>query len=228
MRYLLKDDHHAAQAAPQALRPACVTDMRFRKCLPPEAWDALPAAVQARFSKKVAPGESSVYCGKIEHTRMNFAGRLMAFALRMVGAPLPLDAGNDGAPAIVSITDDAAGNGQFWVRQYGRPKGFPQVLHSTKRFAGPTGLEEYIGAGIGMTLNLRVDAGALWFESARYYLGGQKLRVYLPKWLSPGQLRVGHTDIGGGKFIFRLTLTHRLMGRMIDQSIQFNDPEIIR
>jgi len=221
MRYLLKDDRCFGPKA-QTVN----SDKRFQNCLSPQAWQALPAAVQNRFASKVAPGEARVYRGRIDHTEINLAGRLLAQFLRLIGAPLPLDSRNEGAPAIVSITDDALGNGQFWVRQYGRPKGFPQVLHSTKRFAGPTGLEEYIGAGIGMTLRLREDRGALWFDSDRYYIGGAKLRAYLPAFLSPGALHVGHEDLGGGQFRFTLLLKHRLFGRMIYQDIIFNDPEI--
>ena len=223
MRYLLKDDHQAPRTLPKAQG---LTDTRFQNCLSPDDWAALPYAVKRRFACKVAPGEARVYRGKIEATRMNFAGRVLAQILRMVGAPLPLDPGNDGAPAVVSITDDAAGNGQFWVRQYGRPKGFPQILHSTKRFAGPTGIEEYIGAGIGMTLRLSVERGALWFSSDRYYIGGARGRIYLPALLCPGRLRVGHEDLGAGRFRFTLSLKHRLMGQMIKQTILFKDPEI--
>lgn len=222
MRYLLKDDKCAKTVNP---KPVAAIDMRFRKCLTKEQWAALPAPVRLRFSKKVAPGESCVYRGKICGTKMNLFGRLLANALRIVGSPLPLDSKNAGAAAIVSITDDAAGNGQFWVRQYCRPKGFPQILHSTKSFAGPTGLEEHIGCGIGMTLALRVEDGALWFESARYYLGGAKRRIYLPRILCPGHLQVGHTDLGGGAFLFSLQLRHKIFGKLIEQTIKFKDPE---
>ncbi len=225
MRYLLKDDHQDLRARRDISE---IGERRFEGCLSKAEWDALPRAVQIRFSRKIAPGEACVYRGQIERTDMSFPGRILAQVLRIIGAPLPLDPGNSGAAAVVSITDDAAGNGQFWVRQYGRPKGFPQVLHSTKRFAGPTGLEEYIGAGIGLTLRLREENGALWFDSDRYYLGGMKRRIYIPKAFCPGALRVGHEDLGSGRFLFTLSLHHKLFGRLLHQTIIFKDPEITR
>lgn len=222
MRYLLKDDHKELRPRGDILH---TFDHRFERCVGAPAWAALPAAVKARFGHKVGMRESCVYQGHILQTRMNMAGRILAQILRIVGAPLPLDCNNKNAAAVVSITDNARENGQFWTRQYGRSKGFPQVLHSTKRFAGPTGLEEYIGAGIGMTLLLSVEDGVLWFNSDRYYIGGKRLRAYLPRLLCPGQLRVGHEDIGRGSFLFTLELKHKLFGELISQTIKFNDPE---
>jgi len=58
MRYLLKDDRHAGL---QARTIQAATDTRFQNCLSPQAWNALPAAVQNRFASKVAPGEARVY-----------------------------------------------------------------------------------------------------------------------------------------------------------------------
>ncbi len=38
------------------------------------------------------------------------------------------------------MTEDGASGGQFWTRMYGRLRGLRQVIHSSERFAGPTGL----------------------------------------------------------------------------------------
>jgi hypothetical protein len=59
--------------------------------------------------------------------------------------------------AVVTVTEDAQAGGQFWTRMYNRAHGFPQVIHSSKRFAGPTGLEEYLGWGFGIALAVSAD-----------------------------------------------------------------------
>jgi len=132
----------AAEVLPFRGRPQSALshgDLRFRKLLGDRAWLALPAATRARFSKSIRDGDSVAYEGEIVECRMSRAGWLLAHALKVIGAPLPLSRDYD-VPAAVLVTEDAGCGGQFWTRIYGRRRGFPQVIHSSKRFAGPTGL----------------------------------------------------------------------------------------
>lgn len=198
-------------------------DHRFSKLLGPKNWVKLPPAIRRRFGKRVHGGGSVAYRGVVTHMQMNWAGRLLAHAARLIGAPLPYDMSCVGKPAVVTVTEDLAGNGQFWIRQYGRASGFPQMIHSSKRFAGPTGLEEYIGFGIGMALNVAVEDEALLFKSDHYFLSifGRHLRI--PRLVAPGALVIGHHDLGNGKFRFSMRLDHKILGHVLSQDAVFED-----
>ena len=207
----------------EALNDNALGDIRFRKILGARDWNALPAAVRARFGKRVKGDASKIYKGYVVKTEVTRAGRIFANMLRVIGAPLPLDNQNADAPAIVTVTEDADYKGQFWSRQYGSQHGFPQIIQSSKQFSGPTGLEEYIGYGIGMTLRLAVEDEALAFYSDRYFLRLMGRRMLLPKWVSHLALRVGHADHGDGWFEFSLELEHPWFGKLMDQRAMFRD-----
>lgn len=213
-----------AAVVPVEAEPAAtgaLLDPRFRALLTPEAWARLPAAVRRRFSKRMGPGETVTYRGKVTEIEAGLAGVILAHIARLIGAPLPL-CFEPGA-AIVSVTEDRVGQGQVWTRLYVRPGGFPQVIHSAKRFAGPTGLEEHLGLGVGMALTVAVEAGVLTFRSAFYFLDVPGLRLRLPRWASPGDLTVIHAEAGEDHFVFGLDLTHPLLGRLIHQRGLFED-----
>jgi len=197
-------------------------DHRFHALLPDDEWGRLPLAVWRRFSKRLAGGKTVVYVGEIEESRHSRAGWWLAQLTRLIGGPLPTGS-ETGVPIIVTVTEDAAGGGQIWTRICARSKGFPQVIHSAKRFAGPTGLEEYIGCGISMALRLSVAQEALFFHSAGYFLGLGTFRLPLPEWLTPGRLTVSHADLGGGAFRFSLELVHPRRGMLIRQSAIFRE-----
>ena len=211
---------------PRADVSAQVVDPRYARLVGGEAWRALPEAVRRRFTKRLGAGDAVLYRGQVVYTRINAAGLVLANALRLTAAPLPLDRGNAGATAVVSVTEDSEGDGQFWLRQYGRRgAGFPQTVRSTKRFTGPTGCEEWVSRWLGMSLRVSAVPDGLVFQSHRYMLRLLGLRVPLPHWLTPGPLTVGHHANADGTFDFTLTLQHPVFGTLLDQRIRFHDQE---
>jgi hypothetical protein len=218
-----------SQNQPDLLLPApghpCdgeLRDLRFRALLSDHDWEALPICTRRRFSKRLADGRTTVYVGKIVKTCFSRLGSALAHAAWLIGGPLP--AGRDiDVPFIVTVTEEVATGGQIWTRICTRRHRFPQVIHSSKRFSGPTGLEEYVGFGVSMALVILVEDGSLRFRSAGYFLQLGRLRIRLPDWATPGTLTVGHTDLGDGEFLFTLDIVHPRFGRLIEQAAVFRE-----
>jgi hypothetical protein len=217
----------SASRIPRSFAPApsnckLIDDHRFRALLSDEDWGRLPLAIWRRFSKRLADGSTVVYVGEVDCARISFAGWCIAQLVRLIGGPLPTTA-ETGVPMIVAVTEDAASGGQIWTRMTGRRRGFPQVISSCKRFAGPTGLEEYVGCGIGVALRIAVDNEALVFRSAGYFLQLGRARWPLPAWLTPGSLTVTHSDLACGAFRFTLEIVHPRLGGLLSQSAVFKE-----
>jgi hypothetical protein len=211
----------AAKALPRSNEPE-LGDLRFRALLSEADWMALPLAIRRRFSKRLAGGDTTVYVGEVIETRMNRPGWLLAQAARLIGGPLPVSR-DAHAPSVVTVTEDVAAQGQHWTRLYARRCGFPHIVHSSKRFAGPTGLEEYVGSGVGMALTIHVERSALIFRAAHYFLQFGRLRIRLPAWATPGALSVTHAELGDGRFLFKLDIVHPRLGRLICQTAAFKE-----
>lgn len=199
-----------------------LVDLRFRRLLSDDDWMNLTPAVRARFSKRFAHGATVTYVGQVTHVAFSRVGWRLAQAARVFGGPLPLSRDVDVA-SVVSVTEDMSTGGQIWTRMYARRSGFPQVIHSSKRFEGTTGLEEYVGRGLLMALSVAVEHGALMFRSAGYHLQIGRRRFRIPRLLTPGALTVTHRDLGEGRFLFRLEIVHPWLGPLIDQSAVFRE-----
>jgi len=208
----------ASQASPTKL----LDDSRFHALLPDEDWGRLPVAIWRRFSKRLEDGRTILYIGEIDEASLSRIGWWLVQAARVIGGPLPTGA-ETGVPMIVAVTEDAASGGQIWTRICARKRGFPQVIHSSKRFSGPTGLEEYVGFGVSMALRVSVEREALVFRSAGYSLQLGPLRLPLPVWLAPGDMTVTHSDLGCGTFRFTLEIIHHRFGMLVRQSAVFGE-----
>jgi hypothetical protein len=236
-------DGLTAETARAPLEPNELGDLRFRALMSDADWAALPLPIRRRFSKRLAGGNTAVYVGEVIETQMSRTGFLLAQAARLIGGPLPISR-DAHAPSVVTVTEDVATKGQHWTRLYARRSGFPQVVHSSKRFAGPTGLEEYVGRGVGMALTIHVEPAhvpekwepvfreghaptqkqyALIFRAAHYFVQLAGFRIRLPAWLTPGSLSVTHAELGDGRFLFKLEIIHPRLGRLICQTAAFQE-----
>lgn len=203
-------------------RTAELPDLRFQALVGTAGWRELPLPIQRRFSKKLLPGDTTIYRGQVTDTQYTRLGWLLAQAARVIGGPLPLTRGASG-PAVVAVTEAPDCGGQTWTRVYARHGCFPQVVHSAKRFCGPTGIEEYVGRGVGMALDVSVEDPALVFRSRHYFLKLLGRRLRLPHFLSPGHMTITHREEGHGVFSFTLTLDHALAGRLLCQVATFKE-----
>ena len=210
---------------PQMLpREAGIRDARFRALLKRDQWERLPPEVQERFSKRLNGAQVALYRGVVVDMWVSRLGWVLAQACRLFGAPLPLSR-QAGGSAIVSVSEGHRCAGQCWTRIYARKHGFPQVIHSTKRFAGPTGLEEYLGRGLGMALSLEALDDGLAFVSDHYFLQLWGKRVRLPRTLTPGTARITHRQVAGKTFLFELIVEHPWAGKLLHQQVLFDDVE---
>jgi len=215
---------HKAESARPLHRDddAALVDLRFRALLPEADWAGLPAAVRRRFSKRLSDGNTVIYVGKVLETWMSRTGWLLAQALRLIGGPLPT-APDAGVPAVVTVTEDLGCGGQIWTRLYTRKCGFPQVIHSSKRFSGPTGIEERVGCGVGMTLTVAAEDRALVFRSGQYFVEFGRWRLVLPAWATPGALTVKHIEDTDERFLFSLEIVHPRLGMLLRQLAAFEE-----
>ena len=197
-------------------------DLRFRSLLSRPDWEALPKRVRRRFSKRLAANRIALYAGEITEARFSRLGWLLAQVLSVIGGPLPRRR-DINVPAAVCVAEDRQGGGQIWTRIYHHTDGFPQMINSAKRFAGPTGLEEHIGLGIGMALGVEPIEKGIAFVSDHYFWQIGKLRLKLPRWIVPGRTEVSHIDRGDGSFDFTLQLVHPLFGELLWQRAIFRD-----
>ena len=197
-------------------------DDRYRRLAGEAAWQRLPAIVRERFSRRSSPGSQVIYRGEVVSMKLSRCGWVLAQLARLAGGPLPYTS-NAVGPCVVVVTEDAALGGYVWSRSYPCPGSFPQVVHSAKRFSGATGLEEYLGFGLFMSLTLHEVGGALVFRSAGYGLEVMGRRMGLPTWLWPGRCEVTHHAETDERFSFTLTLDHPRLGRLAHQVAFFQE-----
>jgi hypothetical protein len=188
-------------------RGAAPIPLDYPRLLGHAAWLSLPPASRERFSTHRARYTGSMLL------RSSPCGRVLACLGLLVGSPLPRVTG-DSIPTRVDVAPDPMTDGSRWTRHYGI--GRRSITVQTVKAVDRDGaLVERLGGGLRMRLKTLVRERALHFVSDGYYLefpGG--LRLELPRWCPPGRTEVVHTDLGGGRFRFTMTIRHGLVGEL--------------
>jgi len=186
------------------------------------AWTRLPSAVRVRFAD-TAPAVD--YVGEFDIVRASLLGRIIAWACQVIGTPVVPRTGNN-VPAIVRVGPSR--RGVEWRREYRWPRHSPYLVRSIK-VIGPDGtLVEELPARLCMSLDVYEEAGTLHFVSRAYYFDitipgtRRRVRVVLPRWLSPGTTHVEHIDEADGWFRFTMTVTHPHFGELFYQTGRFH------
>jgi hypothetical protein len=182
-------------------------------------WSRLPAAVQHRFA--VAHADVT-YEGHMD-LRCSWVGHIYAALARVLGGPLT-HLNTCAVPTTVRVSDNGRG-GVIWERCFHTGlAGQDRIVRSTKELGADGGLLERTVGGLSMSLDVFEEAGALVFQSRRFWLVWGRLRLPVPALLTPGTCRVAHTDLGEGRFRFTLSMVHPLWGETFHQTGVFADP----
>jgi len=187
----------------------------------PKDWQRLPLAIQARFGPHTVAPQADYY-GNMEIVRRSFLGFCLAHLSRPIGMPVPPFAGTN-IPTIVRLYEAPERNGIVWERRYTFSKSRETTIKSTKLYTQTDGLLEWVGGGLGMSLNVFEQGQKLHFVSRSYFWRKGTFSVTLPRWLSPGTTHVIHKDEGDGWFRFTMTITHPLFGELYFQDGLFKD-----
>ena len=186
-------------------------------------WRRLTPMIRSRFGAS-AESSDTHYVGAMASVRCSFAGYLLAQVCRLIGTPLAPYEGTD-VPITVHVHEDAAKGGVAWDRKYFFAGRAPITVTSTKVIEQGRLLLECVGGGFGMRLRVFEKNGALHFLSQQYFWRCGAIRLRLPAWLTPGVAHVVHSDLGGGRFRFEMTIEHPLLGETFYQDGSFQEEE---
>lgn len=201
---------------------ARIPESDMAKAVGAAGWWRLEPAIRARFSRDVKAGQVKCYEGMMSQVACSKIGWLLAQACRLLGTPLATAAGRE-VPTTVLIYPDPSGRGTVWDRIYFFPEKKPVTVRSSKVLDEESRLLERVGGGFGMLLRVFEQDRALHMVSRAYFLEWRGRRIPLPALLSPGTAHVIHSDEGGGRFRFRLTITHPALGCLFSQDGHFAD-----
>lgn len=194
----------------------------FKKILGAQ-WRQLHPDIQARFDKNPAPGKPLHYSGVLTELACSRLGRLLGYLTRpfIKGALLPYV--DHDFPVDIQVYSKHGSAAIYKQRNY-QLNGRKPVMFTSFMAEGPCSeVFEYVGAGLGMKLNLFVREGDLHFESDGYFWQVLGVRIPFPSLLTPGKTFLRHRNNSANQFDIRIEIRHPWFGTTFTQAGVFHE-----
>ena len=195
-------------------------DNTYQNLLGSSQWLKLKPEIRKRFSVKPLMHSSIRYVGMMDVVKFNFMGWMFAQVCRLIGTPLAPYEGEN-IPMDIELVIHESTGGVSWNRTYKFNSGKITTVRSIKCLYSAGQLEEHIGFGFSMKLEVFERNGDLFFVSKDYLLRIGSLEVHLPRFITPGITTVSHEQISGARFRFTLSVVHPVFGETIYQIGEF-------
>lgn len=186
-------------------------------------WYKLHPEIQNRFALEHCH-KTTVYRGIMGKVSMSFAGRLLAQFARLLGTPLSYNAGTDVPTEVCVYPNDKIG-GTTWDRFYKFGEQQVNRVRSSKVILPDCGLIEVAISGFGMYSKVYAEAGAIVFESKRFFFTAFGRKLPIPHLLSPGKTIARQRALKNGEFEFTLDISHPILGKVFEQIGHFSEVE---
>lgn len=188
-----------------------------------ENWKNLSPNIQKRFDTDPPHNKPLKYDGIMTRVECSVLGKIFANLIRFSGALLPYSGTN--VPVDIEVYTKPDRLDIFKNRVYFFPSKKPFTFKSNMCLDKNGDVLEFVGFGLGMKIIVFEKEGNLHFKDNGYFWQIGRLRIPLPRLLTPGNTYLIHSDMGEKQFGILIDITHPLFGRMYYQEGIFNHKE---
>ena len=194
----------------------------FKKILGSE-WHKLHPDIRRRFDKNPVPGTPLNYHGIMSELTCSKVGRLLGHLTQRLigGALIPFNDAN--FPVDIQVYSKHGCPSIFKQRIYHLHGRKPIQFTSFMQESDKGEVLEYVGMGLGMKLQIRVQDGDLYFTSDGYFWEVFGWRIPLPGILTPGKTFLCHRNDNPEQFNIRIEIRHCLVGTTFTQAGVFRE-----
>ncbi len=185
-----------------------------------ESWEKLDDIVKRHY--EMTPGESSgiVVRGVMDEVYHSALAKLFLIPGRFFGALVPYR-GRNIPTEVHNWTTDKNSRAMFWHRTLHFPNRPPLIFASRMEHVRNNEIIEYVRYGLGIRMQMSVDAGALVFKSKSYVwrIGG--ISIPIPTWVILGDAEIIEKAAANDRFYIHFEMNHPLLGKTFSYSGYF-------
>lgn len=183
-------------------------------------WVRLDPVLRRHYGIVPGSDQQRLMLGIMSHVDHSLIAKLFLLPGRLFGALIAYR-GTDIPATVRNWTTEADKQAMFWHRRFRFPHGREAIFASRMVYAGGDEIVEYVRFGLGIRMQLSVDAGALVYRSRGYQWDLGKLKLRFPDWLLLGAGEIREAGLSDAGFEMAFEMRHPLFGRSFSYAGRF-------